>query len=374
MDKNMKTVQTIETVQTGFLPLVFLTLALLIFSADWAYAIPTHLDGSKVTGGCSACHKGHGMPGTELLESRQGSLCFNCHGPGGKARDIYSVIMKPSNHPVIQTARYHVDGEQLPERDPSAPRHVSCYDCHNVHMSEEGDAISGVRGYSGRGVALRQADREYELCYRCHSDSANLSQQKNVANDFSPDNASFHPVETYGKNSFVPSLKRGYDVTNLITCSDCHGNDDPSGPKGPHGSIYPPILNARYEMTPGPESPARYALCYQCHNRTSILNDESFKAHKEHVVFNQTPCSSCHDAHGSRTYPDLIKFDISVVSPNSRGELNIMVSVPGRPRCLLSCHINNRTADHRLGSPNGSAPPGSQLMQYCVNSRCMPEW
>ena len=29
------------------------------------------------------------------------------------------------------------------------------------------------------------------------------------------------------------------------------------------------------------ESPASYELCYRCHSRNSILNDESFKEHTE---------------------------------------------------------------------------------------------
>lgn len=364
-------------------------------------AFPTHLDKSKVSGGCSTCHKAHGKRGTPLLERPKDDLCFKCHGPGSRHSDIFSVVTKPSNHPVIQTSRYHATGEQLPERDPSLPRHVSCYDCHNVHKSEQNRSIEGVRGYSGRGAMAGRQVSEYQLCYDCHSDSANLPQNKNISRYFLPSNASFHPVETYGKNSFVPSLTRDYSVSSMIKCSDCHGNDDVLGPKGPHGSIYTPLLSARYDrMPPVSESPTAYGLCYKCHNRTSILNDESFNAHKAHIVFNQISCAQCHVAHGSSTNPDLIEFDTTVAFPNSKGEFAFLQAVPGKPRCLLSCHVSGKVFDHVNEQPgSGPAQPSQQITSkplssqssrfgqpyiprtfsaptsgYCINSKCPPGW
>lgn len=328
-------------------------------------AIPTHLDKTKVPTGCKTCHKSHGIKGTVLLERSKEELCFKCHGSGGKHKDIYSVLIKPSNHPVIQTSRYHQVGEELPERNPSMPRHVSCYDCHNAHRSEAAEPVKGVRGYSGKGAKIKRINNEYELCYNCHSDSANLPPDKNIALDFLPSNASYHPVETYGRNPFVPSLTRGYNASSIIKCSDCHGNDDPGGPKGPHGSIYSPILKARYERVSGPESPSNYALCYQCHNRTSILNDESFKAHKTHIVYNQTSCAQCHDSHGSRVNPHLINFDYTAVFPNSKGELAYIPGVPGMPRCLLTCHVGSNKFEHKVDPTK---------MQYCINAKCLPGW
>jgi len=345
---------------------LFAVFAILFFSMR-AYAVPTHLDKSKINTGCSTCHKSHGKRGTAMLESTKEDLCFKCHGPRGSHKDIYSVIIKPSAHPVIQTSRYHVSGELLPERDSSLPRHASCYDCHNVHRSEDTEPVKGVRGYSGRGTKIKKLVSEYQLCYDCHSDSANLSG-KNVSLDFIPSNASYHPVETYGKNNRVPSLIRGFTVSSLIKCSDCHGNDDPSGPKGPHGSVFAPILQERYERNPGPESPSTYALCYQCHNRTSILNDESFKAHKIHIVFNQISCAECHNnSHGSSIFSNLINFDTTFTFSNSRGEFIYSPSPGmGTPRCLLSCHNGGGTFDHKVST--------TLPYQYCINDKCLSNW
>jgi predicted CXXCH cytochrome family protein len=349
--------------------LIYVFFAVLVFSHR-SDAVPTHLDKSKMKRGCSTCHKSHGKRGTAMLESAKEDQCFKCHSPRGMHKDIYSVIIKPSSHPIIQTSRYHVSGELLPERDSSLPRHASCYDCHNVHRSESTNSVKGVRGYSGRGAKIKRLVSEYELCYNCHSDSANLSGQ-NISLDFIPSNASFHPVETYGKNSFVPSLIRGFTSSSLIKCSDCHGNDDPSGPKGPHGSVFAPILQSRYERNPGPESPSTYALCYQCHNRTSILNDESFKAHKVHIVFNQISCAQCHgNSHGSSLYSNLIDFDTTFATSNSSGEFSFSPSAgSGTPRCLLSCHIRGSNFDHKISMPSPTQP---QL--YCINTNCVQGW
>lgn len=332
----------------------------------------THLDKNKLPQGCSSCHKGHGKRATVMLDLPKDELCFKCHGPlkkgikGEANTDIYTVILKRSNHTIIQTSQYHVPGENLPEREPSTPRHVSCYDCHNTHFSTKDKMFKGVRGYSGKGTKIRAVQKEYEICYNCHSDSANLPpNESNIARKFDPGTVSFHPVETYGKNRNVPSLKAPLSINTVITCSDCHGNDDKTGPRGPHGSNYNHLLTTNYTTESGPESPFAYELCYGCHNRNSILNDESFKAHKRHILYGNISCFACHDAHGSATYSNLINFDTRVVSPNSIGQLTYWKLVPGRPRCFLSCHRGAQNFDHLISATQA---------QYCVDTNCPPGW
>lgn len=343
----------------------FLLLAARVYSFDGI-----HLDRSVLPEGCSSCHKGHGKRATVMLDRPKDELCFKCHGPsrrgvrGEAATDIYSVVLKRSNHPVVQTSRYHVPGEILPERSPSTPRHVSCYDCHNVHLLTKEQTFRGVRGYSGRGAAVREVRKEHEVCYQCHADSSNLPlNTSNIARKFDPGNASYHPIEAVGKNRSVPSLKTNYSTSSLINCSDCHGNDDRTGPKGPHGSIYEGLLKANYARESGPESSRAYELCYECHNRNSILNDESFKAHRRHILFGNTSCFACHDSHGSRDFDNLINFDRRVVFSNTAGQLNYLKSAPGRPRCFLSCHVGAANFDHKLTGG-----------QYCINTSCPPGW
>jgi predicted CXXCH cytochrome family protein len=353
-----------------------LTFAIAVFAAAFLFlplshaANETHLDKTKLPRGCSSCHKGHGARATAMLGLHKDELCFKCHGPvkdgapGQAKTDIYSVILKKSNHRVLQTSKYHVAGEILPERSPSTPRHVSCYDCHSVHFSTRGQTFKGVRGYSGTGGKLKRAEKEYEVCYLCHSESTNLPHDaSNIAREFDPGNKSFHPVQAVGKNRGVPSLRRSAFLNRTMDCSDCHGNDDRYGPKGPHGSNYARLLKANYTMESGPESPFAYALCYECHNRNSILNDESFQAHKRHVLYGNISCFACHDAHGSRDRDNLINFDTRVSFPNSHGRFAYMKVAPGKPRCFLKCHVRGLTYDHRIKDA-----------QYCVNNNCPPEW
>ncbi len=337
----------------------------LFFFFHPASAKPTHLDKTKGQRGCSVCHKGHGERGTPLLYEAKDEICFECHSMAGRASDIYSEVTKPSRHPVLDSAVYHVTGEELPEQSSSQPRHAACFDCHNVHQSEKGKAIKGLRGYSGKGFKIKKIKNEYELCYNCHADSANLaSDELNIALDFEQSNPSYHPIETYAKNTFVPSLKGSYRSNRLIQCTDCHGSDNPAGPQGPHGSIYEPILKKRYNRSSGPESLNSYDLCYACHDRASILGDESFRAHKAHIVYGSISCAQCHDPHGSRLYSSLITFDISTVYPNAAGEYTFLSGVAGQPRCLLSCHVYGQNYEHTYKA-DGS---------YCVNDKCPPGW
>ncbi|MCL4475189.1 MAG: cytochrome c3 family protein [Nitrospirae bacterium] len=358
-----------------FLPfltsLTFLTFLIFVLTLTFAFAVnETHLDKAKLPRGCASCHKGHGKRATVMLESAKDELCFNCHGPArkgvpGEAKtDISTVMLKKSVHPITQTAQYHVIGETLPEMSPATPRHVSCYDCHNMHLSTKDKAFKGVRGYSGKGAKIKRSENEYEVCYLCHADSANLpSKASNIAPKFDRNNASFHPVEAMGKNRSVPSLRSPLSTSSAITCSDCHGNDDKFGPKGPHGSNYANLLKANYTVESGPESPFAYELCYDCHTRSSILNDDSFKSHKRHVLYANIPCFSCHDAHGSKSYDNLMNFDKNKVLPNSMGQLLYTKSIPGKPRCFLSCHIGAMNYEHKVNAG-----------KYCVNANCPPGW
>ncbi len=84
-------------------------------------------------------------------------------------------------------------------------------------------------------------------------------------------------------------------------------------------------LSVRREYQTGgrvSESQAAYALCYSCHDRSSVLADESFSGHRLHVVNERTPCSVCHDPHGIDSMTGsivnnthLMNFDLSVVQP-----------------------------------------------------------
>lgn len=310
---------------------------------------PVHLNITKNPVGCAACHKGHGKKGTSMLSSSKAEICFSCHSPAGLRRnirtDLQTVFRKRYKHPVDSTYIYHYRTEELPEKNSSSPRHVACDDCHRVHEVETDNVWRQVPGYTKNRQKDSEAAAEYELCYKCHSDSANRPYNSlNKREQFDLDNLSYHPIEGRGRNTKVPSLIRPLDVSSTIRCSDCHGNDDKFGAVGPHGSNYEHILKARYLETEGSESQKAYELCYFCHDRRSILANESFQKHKEHVVYYHAPCSACHDPHGTSLNQHLIRFSSSFMAT---GSLSTYVSsYTGRPQCLLTCHIGGKDVKH----------------------------
>ena len=125
-----------------------------------------------------------------------------------------------------------------------------------------------------------------------------------------------------------------------MSCSDCHTNEDPDRPQGPHGSRFPWILKAAYTVVDGePESVRTYELCYSCHSRTTILSDQTFAGHAQHVVTERSSCYACHDSHGSAEDPGLVRFGKDIrytdVRPAKSGRLEYDEETGA---CWLTCH------------------------------------
>ena len=353
-----------------FIPIFVLFLLLLagVVEAKFSQSMlqGAHGDQEVMAKSCRACHRGMNM----AIRNEE-KTCLNCHGSPVQRQKMVSAgflnptsqtnfanieneLRKPYNHPVLTIKGVHYQREILPETQVNAARHSECVDCHEPHLvSEE----TPFRGISGKRVGNFATDitEEYELCYKCHANSANLpadSTDKQL--EFQISNKSYHPVEKEGANTHVISLKSPYvarkerpgDVSK-ITCSDCHGSDNAGGPRGPHGSIYRGLLVANYEMEDGRnESIHAYALCYKCHDRTSILGDESFPYHSLHIIGNRssnqpgTSCFTCHDAHGSPGNQYLIRFNTDIVEENQDGKLKFEAQgVTSRHgSCALTCH------------------------------------
>ncbi len=314
---------------------------------------------------CRSCHKG-----MAISVSGEESTCLPCHSSAFERdkmeqkgylkeadrlvlADIEAELRKPYAHPVLTERNIHQKFETLPEEIVNAARHSECVDCHNPHVVEKDKPYRGLKGRRV-GNFMAEIQKEYELCYRCHSESANLpgtSTDKHL--EFKLTNPSYHPVEGEGKNTYVISLKEPYVAVkekpgdiSTIGCHDCHGSDDANGPRGPHGSNFPGLLKLNYEMEDErPESDYAYALCYKCHDRISIMNNESFPYHSQHVqgeIGGQdgTSCFTCHDAHGSTQYQHLIRFNEDVVTENADGKLKYDAQgySARHGACYLNCH------------------------------------
>ena len=341
---------------------------------------------------CNSCHKTHTAPsGPYLLAGRTVSeTCDNCHGAGAGATNPRTNIAQAMN------------GISKHDTNPSVtlktnvPNDIACNDCHQSHTMENQTAsapnispkLGQINGINASGAAIPTANYEYEVCFKCHANPNSVQPfvnrqitQTNTLLQFARAAVSFHPVEGPGKNSFVPSLKPGLTTSSTIYCTSCHSSDTSSpgiSAAGPHGSNIKPLLIANYVTTDmTAESADAYALCYSCHERGTILGNQSFTLHSTHIVDNKTPCSVCHDAHGISSAQGtmtnnahLINFDTSVVTPDTvTGKLAYETLGNGQGTCTLTCHgVPHSPKFYGPGSVNvmaakkGLSParPGSQ--------------
>ena len=277
-------------------------------------------------------------------------------------------------------------------------RHVECEDCHNPHHSARGEGnppmvqpemvrVSGVEPvWTGPGAPdaftwMSETDREYQLCFKCHSSFATLpdylpdgwngvsnvanglrkltssnplqvSDGRDLAREFNPFQVSYHPLATMGRNQNIApdSFVAGWSQTSLVYCSDCHNNaNEATEGSGPHGSPRLHILDgqANYSTVVLDGSPrvSDQELCFKCHNYQTYVTGQNesthFKLHDKHMDNNWgTTCYTCHDSHGSEQL-HLINLDVSVATPlNGRDSQTAWYydSASGKAGCYVDCH------------------------------------
>jgi predicted CXXCH cytochrome family protein len=307
---------------------------------------------------CHACHRPHSADKSERLLHYRNTQdnCLSCHD-GSVAIDVRSQLAMTSSHDGTPYRGVH----DLKESPVTSPPHVTCEDCHNPHAIRDMDVqaplasptMNKVSGVTASGGMIQHARYEYEVCFKCHGDNPSRVgsritrdvSQTNTRLEFDASGPSFHPVVSMGVSKNVPSLRLPMTVASVIYCTDCHASSD-SRVKGPHGSMFSPLLKANYDTSDfTTESESAYALCYQCHSRNSIVANESFPGHKRHLD-QRIPCSACHDAHGissaqgdSTNHSHLINFDRVIVDkdPNT-GMLKFEDLGIQKGQCTLQCH------------------------------------
>jgi predicted CXXCH cytochrome family protein len=332
----------------------------------WPNSTETTVDANA----CGSCHASHDAGSEERLlhYEAEEENCFTCHNGNVAATNIEAEFKKISSHPVFATTGIHDPAEDI--LNPT--RHVECSDCHNPHAAHEAEAsaptasgaLSQVTGISSSGGIVDPLMNEYELCYRCHADSFDRGESlinrqfplTNTRLEFSESSASYHPVVSIGKNPQVPGLISPYTESSIIYCTDCHNNDrgpnaDGTGPNGPHGSVYSPLLERKLRLTDGGnESSAAYALCYKCHDRNSLFNNSNFPSHRKHIEEFQAACTTCHDSHGVQSVTHLMNFNLDYVAPYN-GVLEFVDEGQAAGNCTLSCHGANHDAQSYLPLP-----------------------
>jgi predicted CXXCH cytochrome family protein len=377
---------------------------------------------------CTSCHMEHNASGyARLMRPATPAApgvdtntqdCITCHsGPGNispAAPNVYAEFAKIS-HLLPGGTNGHDAAEPAVLNN---NRHATCVDCHSPHT---GNALtlfssppairppqSGATGVSGiDGITvLTPAVNQYETCFRCHGTSVGKQvlikygylpsrlvfsgDPLNLVPQFSPSSTSSHPV-THDRSSPFPQPSLLANMLNQngtasarlvgtrIFCTDCHASDDNrefggSGPTGPHGSIYPHILERNYQFTqaavPGgtvnntyptpdlsPQGP--YAMCAKCHDLNNIMSNASWSQHSRHVSNDGFSCSACHTSHGlgsiSATVSGerLINFDIAVVGQNQTSPITYNRA---SNTCTLTCHNAAHNADGTV-SVNGTILP-----------------
>lgn len=287
---------------------------------------------------CDDCHDPHGVRDRDgvidhMLAQREPQVCINCHD-GSRGPDIRSQLTKSYVHGTLR-------------------RQALCSDCHNVHQvikdpapssADPSTRLAGVTrvqvANGGAGVVpnyrlIAAGDpgdsREFEICFKCHSSYARqLLGQSDLARLTNPANASFHPIQATGRNARISpqAFVNGFGPDSIITCSDCHGSDDPTV-RGPHGSSFRYLLKKSQDE-----------ICFDCHahevyadasSRPDTTRASRFDGHVLHVAIQKVPCFACHDAHGSARNGALI------VTGRLPG-INSYLQTPSGGNCTTSCH------------------------------------
>lgn len=260
--------------------------------------------------GCTACHAVHNASeGPRLYndfnptQTVEEGLCYDCHDGSPASKDVKAEFNRTYRHPVAAQGGVHFPTESYQSGNPDQPaRHAECADCHNPHAAKK-DASPPARpglwgslvGASGVEVSygsspwvppvftykssLAWADREYMLCFKCHSSysyganpplSPSSGQpQTDLSVQFNPNNQSYHLVGIPGSTNktiyggkFVPPWTKD----SVLYCTDCHASSGGTV-AGPHGSNYPFLLVAPWDATTGREGyDTRHHLCFRCHD------------------------------------------------------------------------------------------------------------
>jgi len=287
----------------------------------------------------------------------QEETCYLCHSSAGESvisvnqnqpPNIKSEFSKTYHMPITGSEQgvigevHQIQDANLSEQagNLGTQRHVECSDCHNPHRAgpqrhnhnaphsnliEANSPLNGMWGIEpsfngptafpaiGQPILslfiqlMKPANREYQICLKCHSSYAygenppllksftgggsyginEITQSTDQAKEFNPNNASYHPVIQATNRSLAarnitgtsPFLEPFSSVgSQTMYCTDCHGADTPVGtstplantPWGPHGSNNAFVLKGRWDINESP--PNSSWLCFRCHSQSVYAN------------------------------------------------------------------------------------------------------
>jgi predicted CXXCH cytochrome family protein len=307
--------------------------ALMACPAAAAGGMNPHLDSSLIRRGCPVCHAAHGRSRSPMMHSPQSATCMGCHGSVMTAlRQELPASARPASLDRLdgKVAVHPIDRDAFSRRDPNV---VVCTSCHSPHRS-----IPQIRPPKPDGTRYRASvdpsKFENDVCLGCHRAQSRVD----IASRVRSVNRSYHPL-----TAPAAGQSRSLDLSltgKLINCTDCHGNSDPSGPRGPHASDVAGLLAREYRRGwQADESDNAFALCYACHDRSAVLGSSSFPQHELHVVKKRIACDNCHDPHGDVENRALVSLARMGGTPSLRsGRMVFESDAPGSGSCHLNCH------------------------------------
>jgi len=405
------------------------------------------------TGDCTHCHDTFassicGVNDIMLFADKE-ALCEECHDADGPAStDIKSALNKTYHHPTHDYSGRHTLSSLEWGQDGApfsgANRHAECADCHNPHTigGIEPDTpkihptglSSPIRGSNGNtiyntsiGTAClqgvwgveptwpgsswasptgytetlpssnppypRYAEKEYQICFKCHSSYA--SESVDIAKEFSPLNKSGHPVmvtqnnrtgsdppKALASNAVGSSGQPWNSGESTMYCSDCHGSHlttGAGGSQGVHGSDTP----AGETMLRGWR--ANYMSCWPTdylgnYWTLKMVKDNTAPSWKTYLF-----CYNCHPIYlsGAHQWGNNVHSEHAGHYVWSDGEGNLVKStdagaVSGQIRCI-HCHVRRVhgsqlgrligdqqiTVFTKIASPNNYGPTGCSVSFGC---------
>jgi predicted CXXCH cytochrome family protein len=402
-----------------------------------ATAVPVtdepHSNFSAITADqCASCHRSHTAQSMSLRDNaKEEQVCFSCHTAGGSGVNVQPAFTTKSNtitrffsHPISNTTMIHQPDESVGASFGGANRHVECEDCHSPHASSRSATSGSVNApaaqqemYQSTGVEpiwtangaasgftwLTVADREFQICFKCHSsyssqptfipdgygwngssifpnyipnglgkltstNPAQVRDSRDLSREFNSYQVSFHPLAAQGRNINMPSgsFVAPWTQNSIVYCSDCHDNGDGTT-NGPHGSPLLHILDGTSEYitqtdpsqscAPGgcPSIHTSGELCFKCHQFNTYatgsnpVNTTQFRNGVEnlHAFHSFGSCYTCHSSHGSGQ-DHLINFDTTVVSiyPGSNSQTAWQFDrATNTGTCFVACHDGEHGLD-----------------------------
>lgn len=346
---------------------------------------------------CAACHQGHRAVTPARSKAGRANpdrVCLACHEGTNLAT---TADRAPKLPPGSGQGSGHLKGRFSSRRAEDYSRTVrsggkilnltqDCTGCHDPHGKERGRLR--LTAFDARGQLLdRRPQSVAEVCFGCHAGpdvAPLLSGPSDLGALFAKGAGSSHAIgATAAGRPDLPSLRTS-TFRDPLDCGSCHDNPDPSGARGPHVSAQASILKAAFGREKDQARLGERAndLCFLCHDRQSILANQSFPFHAQHLngftssgsmaaqrqapALSQaaavlglrsprdfrpgrsgafqpgygepTTCATCHAAHGSLRQTSLIEFDRSVVGASSVGAPAFQRTGLGHGTCTLTCH------------------------------------